>query len=54
MLTDGRARLKITADFSHWVVVSERLLDQGEEDRAIMERITPHVRAQQQPFDSSI
>jgi hypothetical protein len=36
-------RLKITADISHWVVVSERLLDEGEEDAAILARVIPHV-----------
>ncbi|KAL3456782.1 hypothetical protein BJX64DRAFT_281119 [Aspergillus heterothallicus] len=35
--------LKITADISHWVVVSERLLDQGEEDKAILTRMIPRV-----------
>ncbi|KAL2834789.1 xylose isomerase-like protein [Aspergillus pseudoustus] len=35
--------LKITTDISHWVVVSERLLDQNEEDAAILTRIIPHV-----------
>ncbi|KAL2859088.1 xylose isomerase-like protein [Aspergillus pseudodeflectus] len=35
--------LKITADISHWVVVSERLLDEGEEDAAILARVIPHV-----------
>ncbi|KAF9884413.1 hypothetical protein FE257_001813 [Aspergillus nanangensis] len=35
--------LRITADISHWVVVCERLLDQGEEDREILTRLIPHV-----------
>ncbi|KAL3449942.1 xylose isomerase-like protein [Aspergillus insuetus] len=35
--------LRITADISHWVVVSERLLDEGEEDAAILDRVIPHV-----------
>ncbi|OJI84614.1 hypothetical protein ASPTUDRAFT_56507 [Aspergillus tubingensis CBS 134.48] len=35
--------LRITADISHWVVVCERLLDQGEEDREILDRIIPRV-----------
>ncbi|KAL2783496.1 xylose isomerase-like protein [Aspergillus keveii] len=35
--------LKITADISHWVVVSERLLDEGEEDAAVLSRVIPHV-----------
>ncbi|KAI0972467.1 hypothetical protein F4678DRAFT_430353 [Xylaria arbuscula] len=35
-------QLKITADFSHWVVVSERLLD-GPEDAELLERVIPHV-----------
>ncbi|KAL7650398.1 hypothetical protein ACMYSQ_010182 [Aspergillus niger] len=37
-------QLRITADISHWVVVCERLLDQGEEDREILDRVIPHVR----------
>ncbi|RWA15047.1 hypothetical protein EKO27_g17 [Xylaria grammica] len=36
-------QLKVTADFSHWVVVGERLIDDGEEDREILERVIPHV-----------
>ncbi|OJI89148.1 hypothetical protein ASPTUDRAFT_35237 [Aspergillus tubingensis CBS 134.48] len=36
--------LRVTADISHWVVVCERLLDQGEEDREILDRLIPHVR----------
>ncbi|KAH7144214.1 hypothetical protein B0J13DRAFT_607626 [Dactylonectria estremocensis] len=36
-------KLRITADISHWVVVCERLLDQGEEDKAILKAIIPHV-----------
>jgi hypothetical protein len=36
-------RLRITADISHWVVVSERLLDVGEEDSEILNQIIPHV-----------
>lgn len=36
-------RLQITADISHWVVVCERLLDQGEEDQEILTRTIPHV-----------
>ncbi|KAJ0419377.1 xylose isomerase-like protein [Aspergillus carlsbadensis] len=35
--------LKITADISHWVVVSERLLDEGDEDASILTRVIPHV-----------
>ncbi|KAK7427277.1 hypothetical protein QQZ08_006213 [Neonectria magnoliae] len=35
--------LRITADISHWVVVCERLLDQGEEDKEILKAIIPHV-----------
>ncbi|KAI1290999.1 xylose isomerase-like protein [Xylaria venustula] len=35
-------QLKITADFSHWVVVSERLLD-GPEDAELLDRVIPHV-----------
>ncbi|CRG83600.1 hypothetical protein PISL3812_00954 [Talaromyces islandicus] len=37
-------KLQITADISHWVVVCERLLDQGEEDIEILTRAIPHVR----------
>ncbi|OJJ67837.1 hypothetical protein ASPBRDRAFT_199539 [Aspergillus brasiliensis CBS 101740] len=36
--------LRVTADISHWVVVCERLLDQGEEDREILDRLIPNVR----------
>lgn len=36
-------RLRITADFSHWMVGLERLLDIGEGDRAMMGSIIPHV-----------
>ncbi|KAL7940588.1 hypothetical protein V8C42DRAFT_337163 [Trichoderma barbatum] len=36
-------RLKITGDFSHWVLVCERLLDVSEEDREVLDRIIPHV-----------
>ncbi|KAI0102994.1 xylose isomerase-like protein [Nemania sp. FL0031] len=36
-------QLKITADFSHWVVVGERLMDEGEEDRELLDRVIPHV-----------
>ncbi|KZL79046.1 xylose isomerase tim barrel [Colletotrichum incanum] len=35
--------LRITADISHWVVVSERLLDESEEDKEILEKVIPHV-----------
>ncbi|KAJ5930840.1 hypothetical protein N7466_006333 [Penicillium verhagenii] len=35
--------LRITADFSHWMVGLERLLDIGEGDRAMMDAIIPHV-----------
>lgn len=41
MLMD--TRLRITADFSHWMVGCERLLDIGESDIAMMESIIPHV-----------
>jgi hypothetical protein len=43
--TDGKYRLQVTADISHWVVVCERLLDQGEEDQEILTRFIPHVCA---------
>ncbi|KAJ5128574.1 hypothetical protein N7448_002291 [Penicillium atrosanguineum] len=36
-------QLRITADFSHWMVGLERLLDIGEGDRAMMDAIIPHV-----------
>ncbi|KAJ5910374.1 hypothetical protein N7504_005017 [Penicillium tannophilum] len=36
-------QLRITADFSHWMVGLERLLDVGEGDRAMMDSIIPHV-----------
>ncbi|KAJ5652628.1 hypothetical protein N7507_010054 [Penicillium longicatenatum] len=36
-------QLRITADFSHWMVCLERLLDIGEGDRAMMDSIIPHV-----------
>lgn len=36
-------RLRITADFSPWMVGLERLLDIGEGDRAMMDSIIPHV-----------
>lgn len=35
--------LRVTADFSHFVVVCERLLDQGEEDKELLRTIIPHV-----------
>ncbi|ETS80760.1 hypothetical protein PFICI_08289 [Pestalotiopsis fici W106-1] len=35
--------LRITADISHWVVLSERLLDANEEDRDLLERVYPNV-----------
>ncbi|KAL4994139.1 hypothetical protein BDV10DRAFT_199046 [Aspergillus recurvatus] len=35
--------LIITADISHWVVVSERLLDNNEEDQEILKRVIPRV-----------
>jgi hypothetical protein len=33
----------VTADVSHWVVVCERLLDLGEEDKEILDILIPHV-----------
>ncbi|KAJ6115204.1 hypothetical protein N7486_000982 [Penicillium sp. IBT 16267x] len=36
-------QLRITADFSHWMVGLERLLDIGEGDRAMMDSIISHV-----------
>ncbi|KAH8432844.1 sugar phosphate isomerase/epimerase family protein [Aspergillus melleus] len=38
--------LRVTADFSHFVVVCERLLDQGEEDKELLHTIIPHVSHQ--------
>ncbi|KAF4957334.1 hypothetical protein FSARC_11333 [Fusarium sarcochroum] len=35
--------LRITGDFSHWIVGCERLLDVGEEDRELLDRVIPHV-----------
>lgn len=35
--------LRITADFSHWVVVCERLLDTHEEDKQMLSAVIPHV-----------
>ncbi|KAB8233576.1 hypothetical protein BDV23DRAFT_174494 [Aspergillus alliaceus] len=35
--------LQVTADFSHFVVVCERLLDQGEEDKELLRTIIPRV-----------
>ncbi|KAK9779569.1 putative Xylose isomerase-like TIM barrel domain-containing protein [Seiridium cardinale] len=35
--------LRITLDISHWVVVSERLLDTSEEDIELIEQMVPHV-----------
>ncbi|KAJ5364254.1 uncharacterized protein N7496_009967 [Penicillium cataractarum] len=36
-------QLRITADFSHWMVGLERLLDIGEGDRAMIDAVIPHV-----------
>ncbi|WZH45848.1 uncharacterized protein QYS62_006916 [Fusarium acuminatum] len=36
-------KLRVTADISHWVVVCERLLDLGEEDKEILDILIPHV-----------
>ncbi|RSM01898.1 hypothetical protein CEP52_008264 [Fusarium oligoseptatum] len=35
--------LRITGDFSHWIVGCERLLDVGEEDQELLDRVIPHV-----------
>ncbi|KAF5722634.1 hypothetical protein FMUND_2637 [Fusarium mundagurra] len=35
--------LRVTADVSHWVVVCERLLDLGEEDKEILDVLIPRV-----------
>ncbi|KAM0541950.1 hypothetical protein ACHAPJ_013012 [Fusarium lateritium] len=37
--------LRITGDFSHWIVGCERLLDVGEEDQELLDRVIPHVSA---------
>ncbi|TYZ57429.1 hypothetical protein PybrP1_006145 [[Pythium] brassicae (nom. inval.)] len=42
-LLEAFPRLQLTLDFSHWCVVSERLLDTPQ-DRAWLERVLPHVR----------
>ncbi|CAG7917827.1 unnamed protein product [Penicillium olsonii] len=36
-------KLRVTADFSHFVVVCERLLDIYEEDKSAIRKIIPHV-----------
>jgi hypothetical protein len=36
-------RLKITADFSHWMVCCERILDISDEDRALLDEVIPRV-----------
>ncbi|KAJ5161591.1 hypothetical protein N7492_006983 [Penicillium capsulatum] len=36
-------KLRVTADISHFVVVSERLLDEGPGDRELLNAIIPHV-----------
>ncbi|KAK1249719.1 hypothetical protein MKX08_009722, partial [Trichoderma sp. CBMAI-0020] len=43
MILEAVPELRLTADFSHWMVVGERLLDDGEGDRMTMEAIVPHV-----------
>ncbi|KAJ6139787.1 hypothetical protein N7471_006273 [Penicillium samsonianum] len=35
--------LRITADFSHWMVGCERVLDLSERDKVMMDAIIPHV-----------
>jgi len=35
--------LQITADFSHWMVGCERILDISDEDRALLDEIIPRV-----------
>ncbi|KAJ5105961.1 hypothetical protein NUU61_003308 [Penicillium alfredii] len=42
-IVEAVPQLRITADFSHWMVACERLLDIGEGDRAMMDAIIPHV-----------
>lgn len=36
-------RLKITADFSHWMVCCERILDISDEDRTLLDEVIPRV-----------
>ncbi|KAH8897953.1 hypothetical protein GQ53DRAFT_679349 [Thozetella sp. PMI_491] len=43
-ILDQVPKLRLTADISHWVVVCERLLNVGEEDKALLEKIIPHVQ----------
>ncbi|KAF3077233.1 hypothetical protein CFAM422_000745 [Trichoderma lentiforme] len=43
LILEAVPELRLTADFSHWMVVGERLLDDGEDDRTTMEAIVPHV-----------
>ncbi|KAM6482104.1 hypothetical protein HDV62DRAFT_390947 [Trichoderma sp. SZMC 28011] len=43
LILEAVPELRLTADFSHWMVVGERLLDDGEGDRTTMEAIVPHV-----------
>lgn len=47
-------RLQITADISHWVVVCERLLDQGEEDQDILTRAMANVSGSEIPLLSTL
>ncbi|WAO96847.1 Hypothetical protein NCS54_01453600 [Fusarium falciforme] len=35
--------LRITGDFSHWIVGCERFLDVAEEDQELLDRVIPHV-----------
>ncbi|KAJ5376543.1 hypothetical protein N7509_013429 [Penicillium cosmopolitanum] len=35
--------LKITADFSHWMVCCERILDISDEDRTLLDEVIPRV-----------
>ncbi|QYS94238.1 hypothetical protein H0G86_001579 [Trichoderma simmonsii] len=44
LILEAIPELRLTADFSHWMVLGERLLDDGEGDRTTMEAIIPHVR----------
>lgn len=43
-LLEALPSLQLTLDFSHWVVVAERLLDTPEDQEWLLEKVVPHVR----------
>jgi hypothetical protein len=43
-LLDEFPSLKLTLDFSHWCVVTERLLDTPQDDKWLLEKVVPRVR----------